>query len=106
RDRRLDPRLDALVLEEVLQGEAVHDGAEHSHVVGAAAVHAALGELGTAEVVAAAHDDGDLDAGADDVGDLARDRLDDVGVHAEPTAAREGLAGQLQEDAAAAVGPL
>ena len=42
RDRGLHPGLDALLLEEVLQRQAVHDRAEHAHVVGAGAVHAAL----------------------------------------------------------------
>ena len=49
------------LLEEVLQREGVHHGAEHAHVVGPATVHAALGQLGAAEEVAAADDDGDLD---------------------------------------------
>src|SRR5699024_4204724 len=61
---------DAALLEEVLQGEALHDGAEHAYVVGAAAVHAPLGELGAAEEVAPADDDGALDALGDALGDL------------------------------------
>ena len=60
------------LLQEVLQGQAVHDGAEHAHVVGARAVHAALVQLGAAEVVAAADHDGHLGPAAHDVGDLAR----------------------------------
>jgi hypothetical protein len=70
------------LLEEVLQRERVHDGAEHAHVVGAPAVHAALAELRAAEEVATADDDGDLDP-VDGRGDLARDLADDVGVDAE-----------------------
>jgi len=75
--------------------------AEHAHVVRAAAVHAALAELGPAEEVAAADHDGDLDAlGAGD-GDLLRDRAHHVRVDAELPRA-ERLAGELQEDSAAA----
>ena len=72
RDGGLHARLGAGLLEEVLQGERVHDGAEHAHVVGAAAVHAALRELGAAEEVAAADDDRDLDV-LRRLGDLAGD---------------------------------
>jgi hypothetical protein len=72
----------ARLLEEVLQRERVHDGAEHAHVVGAPAVHAALAELRAAEEVATADDDGDLDP-VDGSGDLARDLADDIGVDAE-----------------------
>jgi hypothetical protein len=68
----------ARLLEEVLQRERVHDGAEHAHVVGAPAVHAALAELRAAEEVATADDDGDLDP-VDGRGDLARDLADDRG---------------------------
>jgi len=76
-DRRLHPRADAGLLEEVLQREAVHDGAEHAHVVGACAVEALLRELGTAEEVAAADDDRDLDAGSHGLGDLGCHPSDD-----------------------------
>ena len=99
RDRRLHAGGGAGLLEEVLQGERVHDGAEHAHVVGAAAVHAALAELGAAEEVAAADDDGDLDA-VDRRGDLARDLADDIGVDPQ-LAAAERLARELQKDSPA-----
>ena len=49
-------------LERLLQRERVHDRGEHADVVGLGAVHA-LGRSGqAAEDVAAADDDGDLDA--------------------------------------------
>ena len=70
---RLHPGLDALLLQEVLQREAVHHGAEHAHVVGAGPVHAALLQLGAAEEVAAADHHGDLHAAADHGGDLPGD---------------------------------
>ena len=97
RDRGLHPRLDALLLQEVLEGEAVHHDAEHAHVVGPGTVHAVLLELGAAEEVAATGDDRHLGAGALDLGDLPRDPPYDVGVDAD-LAAAEDLAGQLQQD--------
>jgi hypothetical protein len=97
-DGGLDAGVDASLLQEVLQREAVHDRAEHAHVVGTGVVHPALGQLGAAEVVAAADHDRDLDAGLHDVGDLAGDVRDDLGVDAE-LAAAEHLAGQLEHDA-------
>ena len=63
-DGGLDAGLDAFLLQEVLEGQAVHHDAEHAHVVGAGTVHAALLQLGAAEEVAATGDDRDLDAGA------------------------------------------
>ena len=50
----------AFLLEEVLQCEAVHNGAEHAHVIAAAAVDAGLLKFCSAEEVAAAGDDGYL----------------------------------------------
>jgi hypothetical protein len=104
RDRGLHPRLDALLLEEVLQGQAVHDRAEHAHVVGPVAVHAALLQLGAAEEVAAADDDRDLHAAPGGRGDLPGDALYDVGVDAD-RAATEDLAGELQHDPPGPLGP-
>ena len=54
----------AEALEGVLQGQAVDDGGEHAHVVGGRLLDdlAAGGELGAAEDVAAADDDGQLHA--------------------------------------------
>ena len=98
RDGGLDPGLDPGLLAEVLQGQAVHDGAEHAHVVGPGAIHASVGELGTAEVVAAADDHGHLRSTTDHVGDLRRDRGHDVGVDPERPAAGERLAGELEQD--------
>src|SRR5690606_15650393 len=98
--------LGAGLLEEVLQREGVHDGAEHAHVVGASAVHAALAELRPAEEVAAADDDRHFDA----VGvvlaarrrlrDLARDGAHHIGVHAEGSRT-ECLSRELEQDATA-----
>ena len=95
-DRRLHASLDAELLQEVLQSQAVHDRTEHAHVVGTGAVHPPLVQLGTPEEVAAADDDRDLDTVRHHIGDLAGDRVDDVGVHPElPTA--EDLTGQLED---------
>ena len=98
-DRRLDARGHPGLLDEVLQRQGVHDGAEHAHVVGAVAGHAPLGELGAAEEVAPADDDGHLHPGEHRLGDLAGGVGDDVGVQAHRAPA-EHLSGELQQDAA------
>src|SRR2546430_1521559 len=79
----LHARLDAELLQEVLQRKAVHHGAEHAHVVGAVALHPALLQFGAAEEVAAANHHGDLDTGPGHVGDLLGDGVHHVGVDAE-----------------------
>ncbi len=89
----------SLTLEGVLQGECVHHRGKHADVVGLGAVHA-LGRAGkAAEDVAAAHGDGDLDALAHDLGDLAGDSLGDLGVDAIAHIAHQELAGELEQDA-------
>ena len=71
---------DAFLLQEVLQRKAVHDGAEHAHVVAAGPFHAALLQLRPAEEVPATDHDGHLNPTADDLGDLSGHQRDHVGV--------------------------
>ena len=77
-DGRHQPRLAAERFERVLQGQAVDDRGQHAHVVGRGFLDAGVagGELGPAEDVAAADDDGDLHAAlrrlADLLGDVRR----------------------------------
>ena len=85
------------MLDEVLEGDGVHDGAEHSHVVRPGAVHSAPLQLRTPEEVASADDDGDLHPVLDGDGDLGGDPGQDVGVEADRSPA-EHLAGQFEQD--------
>ena len=97
---RRDAGADADLLERVLQREAVDDRREHAHVVGGRAVHP-LGAGGeAAEQVAAADDDGDLDAERLDLGDVLGDLRRHGGIDAELLLAHEGFTGQLQQDPA------
>ena len=68
-----DARDDALLLERVLQRQRVDDRRQHAHVVGGRAIHAARAGRDAAEDVAAADDDGGLDAHALDLGDVLGD---------------------------------
>jgi hypothetical protein len=100
RDRRLYPRRRSRLLEEVLQRQRVHHRAEHAHVVRPPTVHPALTELGTAEEVAPADDDRDLDV-LRGVGDLPRQATHHLGTHAQGPGT-EGLTRQLQQDPSSA----
>jgi hypothetical protein len=52
------------VFQSTLEGEGVHEGSEHSHLVGDGSVDPALGREGlTSDEVASADDDADLGAG-------------------------------------------
>ena len=88
----------ALLLQRVLQRQSVDDGGEHAHVVGGDAVHG-LGLLGdTAEEVAAANDDGDLDAECMHFADLGRDLVYAHIVHAKALAGSQRLTRKLQQN--------
>src|SRR5262245_34627100 len=95
RYRRLDAGIDPLLLEEVLQGKAVHDRTEDAHVVGARTVHAPLLQLGTAEEVATAHHDRHLHALADHGRDLPGQVLYHVRINAD-LAPAEDLTRELE----------
>jgi hypothetical protein len=105
RDGGLHARAYPGLLKEVLQRQRVHHRAEHAHVVRARAVQPAGRELRAAEEVATADDDGDLDALALGLRDLAGDAQDDVRVEADVSPA-EDLTGELEHDAAGAWVPL
>ena len=77
----------------------VDDRGQHAHVVGGGAVHAARAGRQAAEDVAAADDDGRLDAEALDLADVAGDARGDGGIDAELLVAHQGFARQLEEDA-------
>ena len=96
-DGGLDASLDAGLLAEILEGQAVDDGTEHAHVVSPCTVDAALGELRTPEVVSAADDNSDFSAAADNIGDLRSNGSDEIGVDTEAFTAGEGLTGELQQ---------
>ena len=72
-DRRLHARVDAALLQRVLQRQRVEDGREHAHVVGGRAVHAGRRARHAAVDVARADDDRDLDAAVVDALDLLGD---------------------------------
>jgi hypothetical protein len=91
---RVPPQL----LERVLQREAVDAGGEHAHVVGARPVHAGGGALHAAEDVAAADDDGALDAGVLQLDDLFGDARERGGMNAVLLISHQRLPGDLEED--------
>ena len=90
---------DALLLERVLQRQRVDHRRQHAHVVGGRAVHAARAGGDAAEDVAAADDDGGLDAHALDFGDVLGDLRRDGRIDAVGLLAHQGFAGEFEEDA-------
>ena len=99
RDGRLHARGLPHPFEHILERQAVDDGGEHAHVVGLGAVHARARARHPPPDVAAAHDDGHLDAelGAD-LDDLRSQLLDDLAVDAVALVAGECFARNFQED--------
>ena len=99
-----DAAIHAVALEAVLEREGVDHRREHAHVVALRAVHAGCRALDAAEDVAAAHDDGHLDAVLPHGLDLVGEPLRHLGVNAEVLVTHEGLAGELQKNALVLVG--
>ena len=82
-DGGLHARVHAGFFQRLLQRHAVDDRRQHAHVIGRAAVHAAIGRGDAAPDVAAADDDRDLHAHGVDFRHFARDlvghlRVDDL----------------------------
>ena len=93
-DSRLNAGVNTLLLQEVLQSQGVHHGAEHTHVVCTGTIHTRLREFSAAEEVAATNHDGGC-------GDLLSDAAHDLGRNTN-FAATKNLTGKLEQNAAAA----
>jgi hypothetical protein len=93
-----DPRIEALLLENVLQRQGIDDGAKHPHVVRRHAVHAERGELRAAYHVPATDDQADLYASLDDGLDLIGEAVDALEVVSRAPVARQRLAGKFEQD--------
>ena len=107
-DRGHEPGLAAHALQRVLQGQAVDDGGRHAHVVGRRLLDdvGAPAQLGTAEDVAAADHDRELDAARRHARRLAGDPADLLDADAPLAGPAEALARELEQDAAEDGGPL
>ena len=88
------------LLEGVLERETVHDGREHADVVAGRAVHATRRGGQTAEDVATADHDANLDALIVDVLDLVRDERAERRIDTVRPVAQQRLAGELEQDPA------
>src|SRR5262249_41062369 len=97
---RRSPRLEISLLEGILQGQRVDDGREHPHVVGGGPVHAAGARRDAAEDVAAADDNGHLDAQLDDLPHLGRDAVEHRRVDPVALAPGQRLTREFQDDTA------
>ena len=98
-DGRHHARHDALLLERVLQRQGVDDRRQHAHVVAGGAVHPARAGGEPPEDVAAADDDGGLDAERLDLLHVVRDLRRDGRIDAVLLLAHQGFARELQQDA-------
>ena len=78
----------SLLLQEVLQSEAIHHRAQHAHIIAAGAVDSSLLKFRAAEEVAASDDDGDLNALLHRGNDFLSDTADDGRVNADFAAAK------------------
>ncbi|MNY16853.1 hypothetical protein D3C86_1501430 [compost metagenome] len=87
---------DIRVAHGVLQGQRVHHGGQHAHVVGRGTVHAGSAAGHATEDVAAADHHGDLDAQLHDLGNVIDHAFDGGAVDAEGIVAHQGLTGKFK----------
>ena len=87
------------MFEDVLQGQCVHDGGQHAHVVGLGPVEAVFGAGHTTPEVAASGDDGDFNPQVlPYVDDVVGHPIDDLVIDSESSVAGESLARQFEKD--------
>ena len=78
----------SLLLEEILQSEAVHHRSQHAHIVAAGAIDTSLLKFRATEEVAATDNDGDLNALLHRRNNLFRDTADNRRVDADLAATK------------------
>lgn len=100
-DAAVDPEGNELFFE----GEGVHDGAQHAHLVGGGLVDvAACGELCAADDVATTHDDGDSSPLARGGFQFVADDFEFFNVDSETAGTAECFTGEFEQDAGEALG--
>ena len=87
------------MLEGILQGERVHNGCQHAHVVGLSTLHATGSAGHAAENIAAADNDADLMANGEQLLDLLGKMVGNLGVDAILAVAHQCFAGKLKKHA-------
>ena len=87
------------MLEGILQGKRVHNGSEHTHVIGLGAVHTTGGAGHAAENIAAADNDADLMTNGEQLLDLLGKMIGNLGVDAVVAIAHQRFTGELQKHA-------
>ena len=88
--------VDVQLLERVLKGDPVDHRREHTHVIGASAIHSRRAALESSEDVSTADNDRQFDAGASHLRKLSRDGSQGIGLHSEASVdPTKSFAGQL-----------
>ena len=87
------------MLEGILQGERVHNGCQHAHIVGLSTLHATGSAGHAAENIAAADNDADLMANGEQLLDLLGKTVGNLGVDAILAVAHQCFAGKLKKHA-------
>ena len=98
-DRRENARVDVHLLQSVLHRKGIHDRREHTHIVGGNTIKSlsACGE--SAEDIAAADDEGNLDSEVVNILDLRSNAAHDIGIDSESLVAHQRFSAELEQDA-------
>ena len=95
----LHPDGDSLLFAHIRHSQAVHNGCQHAHVVGAGALHLAAAVLGAPPEVAAADHQAHLDAHVQALLDDVANPADHLKIQAGVLVASQSLAADLQQHA-------
>ncbi len=98
-DSGLHPGRNAGPFEPVLEGDGIHHRGQHADVVGRGPFHSRCRPLQAAEDIAATHDDRQLCAVGDHLGDVGGNRLNNGGVNAITLRSHQSFAAEFQQDA-------